>query len=421
MPAPESSIAQARNLIEQHRLQEAEALLAQAASARPGDLAPLSLLLSLAVDTKDIDAQIRYAELILKLDPERLNERVTLGYAKGLRGAIEDLRNELDGYLSMASRAPFPPEAGQRLLRVIQYADTGRSRVARLARLRGLVEAAERAAALQPQRFGCLLAEIDLALGDYDAFVASVDGLATRYPNARPVGKLRRIAEKIQAPEFPDFMAPKVFGIGLSRTGTTSLNAALQLLGYQAIHWDNPHSRSLIAWDDFFLFDGFTDISVSYQFETLFHTFPNARFIYTRRPLDAWVRSVRTHYFGTRGVRHPADLNIASAKQRFSRRAGPIEMNLYARFASWEEAYAAFDARVRAFFRDKPAGRLLELDICDGEGWPKLCAFLGREVPGVPFPNRNAHALMTLGESGAVASARARVDQAAGNAIGGQQ
>ena len=415
MLACESSIAQARGLIEQRRLREAEALLAREASARPGDLEPLSLLLLLAVENKDIDAQIRYTELILEIDPERLNERVIRGYAKGLRGALEDLRNELDGYLSLASRAPFPPEAGQRLLRVIQYADTGGSRVARLARLRGLIAAAEGRADGQPQRFACLLAEIDLALGDYDAFVASVLGLSARYPNSGPVKRLLRIADKIQAPGFPDFTAPKVFGIGLSRTGTTSLNTALQILGYHSIHWDNPHSRTLIAWDDFFLFDGFTDISVSYQFETLFHTFPNARFVYTRRPLDAWVRSVSTHYRGTRGVQHPAELNCASAKKRFSHRAGPIEMNLYARFASWEEAYAAFDARVREFFRNKPAGCLLELDICDGEGWPKLCAFLGRAVPEVSFPNRNAHAAMSPGESAAPATARCNASKAGGD------
>jgi hypothetical protein len=30
------------------------------------------------------------------------------------------------------------------------------------------------------------------------------------------------------------------------------------------------------------------------------------------------------------------------------------------------------------------------MNICDGEGWPRLCNFLGKEKPSVPFPHLNA-------------------------------
>jgi hypothetical protein len=53
------------------------------------------------------------------------------------------------------------------------------------------------------------------------------------------------------------------------------------------------------------------------------------------------------------------------------------------------EAPAAHAARVRARFRDEP-GRLLEFDLWAGDGWPKLCAFLGLPVPATPFPRENA-------------------------------
>ena len=33
--------------------------------------------------------------------------------------------------------------------------------------------------------------------------------------------------------------------------------------------------------------------------------------------------------------------------------------------------------------------RLLEMDIAAGDGWEKLCAFLGRDVPDQPFPHLN--------------------------------
>jgi hypothetical protein len=64
-------------------------------------------------------------------------------------------------------------------------------------------------------------------------------------------------------------------------------------------------------------------------------------------------------------------------------------MNLYARHASWEEAYLSFDHRVRSFFRDKPPEKFLELRICDGEGWDKLCPFLGKGIPEIEFPISN--------------------------------
>jgi hypothetical protein len=42
---------------------------------------------------------------------------------------------------------------------------------------------------------------------------------------------------------------------------------------------------------------------------------------------------------------------------------------------------------VREHFADRP-GDLLVLDITAGEGWDRLCPFLGLPEPGVPFPRR---------------------------------
>jgi hypothetical protein len=29
------------------------------------------------------------------------------------------------------------------------------------------------------------------------------------------------------------------------------------------------------------------------------------------------------------------------------------------------------------------------MNICDGEGWEKLCSFLNKPIPDVPFPKEN--------------------------------
>ena len=62
---------------------------------------------------------------------------------------------------------------------------------------------------------------------------------------------------------------------------------------------------------------------------------------------------------------------------------------LYAQHNTWEDAYRAFDRRVRRFFEDKPNDRFLEMGITGGDGWEPLCSFLGHEVPDRSFPHRN--------------------------------
>ena len=43
---------------------------------------------------------------------------------------------------------------------------------------------------------------------------------------------------------------------------------------------------------------------------------------------------------------------------------------------------------IKEYFKDRP-GDLLVMNICEGEGWEKLCPFLGVPIPNEPFPNVN--------------------------------
>jgi len=381
-----------RELILRKRFEEAdryfEALIAQ----RPGDPEPIRGCVQVAQARKDFAAAVDRLDRLLELQPDLLHERIIRGHLRAMSGALEPLKAEIDSYLDMAERQPLTIAAGQRLLRVLQYAATGSRRTLQLLRLRSLIEEQTKVRTGHIVGYRVLLAEILFALGDYGEFTQMVTDLRQRAPNHQKILPLVRIAEKYASPEFPDFTAPKVFGIGLSRTATSSLNEALEALGFHAIHWLNPHSRNLIAQEDFFLFDAFTDIPVSHQFERLYHCFPNARFVYTTRSVESWEKSITLHYRTHRGIDRPSQLLSPSHTQRFNFAAGPIVVNLYGRYPTWREAFEAYDERVRSFFRDKPAASLLELNICDGEGWEKLCAFLDRPVPSVPFPNKNQSA-----------------------------
>jgi hypothetical protein len=66
-----------------------------------------------------------------------------------------------------------------------------------------------------------------------------------------------------------------------------------------------------------------------------------------------------------------------------------IHEELYANCSSWEEAYYKHEKRVKKFFDEKKSDEYIEMDICGGEGWDKLCSFMGVKQPTENFPHRN--------------------------------
>jgi cephalosporin hydroxylase len=162
----------------------------------------------------------------------------------------------------------------------------------------------------------------------------------------------------------------KVFGIGLSKTGTTSLSAALQQLGFRTTHY--PRSLAEIAG-----LDAATDTPVALWYPVLDRQWPGSKFIYTTRNLKSWLDSCDNHW----------------------RRAGPmdaftrqIRIGIYQRTdfeaAAFQAVYEAHEQAVSEYFRQRPED-LLTLNICGGEGWEKLCGFLNRPIPPGEFPRTN--------------------------------
>lgn len=187
-----------------------------------------------------------------------------------------------------------------------------------------------------------------------------------------------------------DGLNNKIFGIGLSRTGTTSLACALRQLGYTTAHWE--WGNRVLQLEDFFQFDAVTDTPCAARFETLFHTFPRAKFVYTTRDIGSWTRSVK-RFFGVSSPKDAVALSdlpskgVVDANNRLNTLF--VRTNLYGGYDSWEDSYRAHDERVRSFFSDKPERQLLEIDIPGGDGWEKLCGFLGHEIPQIDFPHAN--------------------------------
>lgn len=173
---------------------------------------------------------------------------------------------------------------------------------------------------------------------------------------------------------------PKVFGIGLSRTGTRSLSQALSRLGYRAIHW--PQLLEEIA-----AHEAATDLTVACRYAELDRLFTGSKFILTVRELSSWVKSCVHHYRYCCGIK-----DLDEPKRTFTQEAEEIVYGpgggAQLGSSEFEAAYRRHEGNVRGYFANRP-GDLLALDIVGGEGWEKLAPFLGFPVPAAPFPHLN--------------------------------
>jgi sulfotransferase family protein len=246
-----------------------------------------------------------------------------------------------------------------------------------------------------------LRARIKLALRDYRGYLHEVrrlDGME----NLGELGNtVRAVAAALEDPNFADFSKRKIFGIGLSKTGTTTLAAALTILGMNTLHWTNPLTCELISDDDLHLFDALTDTPVCKAFEKYYYMFPAAKFIYTMRPLDSWIDSMNRHWRRALNICEFEEFQLqvrAPHTFRFGSEFCGIHQVLYLSHADLRHAHEAYDQRVRRFFSDKPQDRFLAFNVFDGHGWPELCAFLGTKVPALlPFPCENKSAATAAG------------------------
>jgi len=335
----------------------------------------------------DLNKVLSYLDGELQFNPDNHNARLQRARILSRHGEIAESISIVDELLSPGSQVDFTTDVLKQLFQMVQFCHTGYRRFKCLQVLRERVLGLSRKEGRR--EYGLLAAELDLALRDYKSLSARLKQLQHSGEDSPIYHALSNCMNRYRSQSFPDYYSPKVFGIGLSRTATTSLHHALTILNYRAIHWNNPYTRGAISRDDLFFFDAFSDAVVAYQFELLYHTFPNAKFIYTDRSMDSWVNSISRHYKEHHNIDNPQALRAQVFKLRLNLIPGWAEANLYCHHSSWEEPYVHHHERVKKFFRDKPKERFLQLRICEGEGWERLSPFLGREIPDTAFPNRN--------------------------------
>jgi hypothetical protein len=194
----------------------------------------------------------------------------------------------------------------------------------------------------------------------------------------------------------PPASAP-ILGLGLTRTGTSSLTDALNLLGYRSLHYpDDDRTRkeikAFLASDGDRLrlsilekYDALTDTPICATFEALDAAYPGSRFVLTVREKESWLESCRRFFRESidpflRG--YPDNPSAVYIRTIHARLYGSATFDR----ERFSRAYDDYHERVRRHFGDRPQD-LVTMDICAGEGWEPLCEFLGVPLPGTQFPH----------------------------------
>lgn len=185
----------------------------------------------------------------------------------------------------------------------------------------------------------------------------------------------------------------KIFGIGLPKTGTSSLNKALSILGYRSIHFCRQlhniiacglpmsHLSKVLnpsSWD------ALTN-SAEHTYPLVDKEFPNSKFILTIRNKESWMESMKNSF--KRYTIINEDGSVATTGMDLIR---IVHVRGHASY-NGEYLPIMYDNHLRNakhYFKDREQD-LLVIDICGGEGWEKFCPFLGKDVIDIPFPHKN--------------------------------
>lgn len=191
-------------------------------------------------------------------------------------------------------------------------------------------------------------------------------------------------------------MVLKVIGTGLGRTGTKSMQTALNRLGFGPCHHMSemfPHPEAFpkwIAaangaenWDE--LFEGYHAVvdwpGVKYWRELIAY-YPEAKVLHTVRDPDQWFESTQATIFSPSNLERV--LQPGPMTEFFMGLFGDIAPHMNDR-AYMTDFYRRHDEEVRATV---PKERMLVYPV--GSGWAPLCDFLGVPVPEEPFPSENS-------------------------------
>ncbi len=211
----------------------------------------------------------------------------------------------------------------------------------------------------------------------------------------------------------------KIIGAGFGRTGTLSLKAALEELGFgpcyhmvevlkkpsSLSYWVAAVQGKAVNWDEVFQgYQSTVDWPGCSFYKELMEVYPEAKVLLSVRDPEKWYESAANTIYkmttaspearraamgrilpqGGGGV-PPTDVDF----QQMGTLVGFIWGTVFdGKFEDRAHAIQVFNQHIEQVKRDVPPEKLLVYDV--REGWEPLCAFLGVSVPKNPFPALNS-------------------------------
>ncbi len=192
----------------------------------------------------------------------------------------------------------------------------------------------------------------------------------------------------------------KVIGAGFGRTGTMSMQAALEILGYRCYHMKEvpEHAGHLQAWHElvaerapmdwerlFRDFEATVDFPACIYYRELMQEFPEAKVVLNVREPDRWFDSFLTLQRTTDKFRI---FRFIPKARRFLNFVDLLVTKVFGDPRDRARCIEVFERHNREVQEHVPPDRLLVFRVQDG--WEPLCKFLDREVPqGIAFPHLN--------------------------------
>ena len=206
----------------------------------------------------------------------------------------------------------------------------------------------------------------------------------------------------------------KMIGAGKGRTGTSSLKAAMEILGMKCYHMsetlkskDHP-----LLWNECFDNRPSGDVDIilgknGYEascdhpscmfFEEQMKVYPDAKIILTIRDPDKWYRSCCDTIFRLIPESQSCSIGVRmfilflfpkGATEFFYKNI--CQLFLQNQGFSKENCIRCFNEHNEYVKRVVPPEKLLVVDITSGDvTWKQLCEFLEVPIPNVPFPRLN--------------------------------
>jgi len=197
-------------------------------------------------------------------------------------------------------------------------------------------------------------------------------------------------------------MALQVIGAGLGRTGTMTLKTALEQLGLgpchhmievfanmatQAPFWRAAAGGAAVDWDAGLAgYNSSVDWPSAHFYKALAAHYPQAKVILSRRDPERWYDSMAETILKSMAMPVFDTVDGVEPPMAFARMI-VIDQTLHGDLSK-DNAIASFERHNAEVIASIAPERLLVFEAA--HGWEPLCAFLGVQVPDIPFPRTNS-------------------------------